>query len=187
MLGLGKVSWSGCLMIVIKICHGGHHVVMITRQLIMMVNNYDDVYSKLLGWTWQRWCKKFKITNRWKIAYWLELNLLRLGETSVAGWDRNEDCGGLGRHILEEYSVLVQSQGDHEDENEDDLDDDGDNDEDNGAWDGTSWRSIPSLSRAKVIMMIVMTIMKIYSVKYFPFRLNTAAQLPRFLGPEGSW
>ena len=44
----------------------------------------------------------------------------------------------MGRHILEEYSVLVQSQGDHEDENEDDLDDDGDNDEDNGAWDGTS-------------------------------------------------
>ena len=91
----------------------------------------------------------------------------------------------MGRHILEEYPVLVQSQGDHEDENEDDLDDDGDNDEDNGAWDGTSWRSIPSLSRAKVIMMIVM--MKIYLVKYFPFRLNMAAQLPRFLGPEGSW
>ena len=58
----------------------------------------------------------------------------------------------MGRHILEEYPVLVQSQGDHEDENEDDLDDDGDNDEDNEAWDGASWRSILSLSRAKVIM-----------------------------------
>ena len=73
---------------------------------------------------------------------------MRLGETSVAGRDRNEDSGGLGRHILEEYSVLVQSQGDHED----DLDDDGDNGEDNEAWDGASWRSILSLSRAKVTM-----------------------------------
>ena len=78
----------------------------------------------------------------------------------------------MGRHILEEYPVLVQGQGDHEDENEDDLDDDGDNDEDNGAWDGTSWRSIPSLSRAKVIMInkvvnktINMVVMKLLSLE----------------------
>ena len=38
---------------------------------------------------------------------------MRLGEASVAGRDRNEDSGGLGRHILEEYPVLVQSQGDY--------------------------------------------------------------------------
>ena len=44
---------------------------------------------------------------------------MRLGEASVAGRDRNEDCGGLGRHILEEYSVLVQSQGDHDDRYDD--------------------------------------------------------------------
>ena len=36
-------------------------------------------------------------------------------------------------------------------------------------------------------IIIIMTMMKIYLVKYFPFRLNMAAQLPRFLGPEGSW
>ena len=46
---------------------------------------------------------------------------MRLGETSVAGRDRNEDSGGLGRHILEEYSVLVQSQGDHDDHYDENL------------------------------------------------------------------
>ena len=51
------------------------------------------------------------------------------------------------------------------------------------------WHTVPSLSRAKVIKLIIfmLTVMIIYFVKSPLFRLNMGAPLRQFLGPGGLW